>query len=190
LNFKVGDSTSRSLLDELNIADYDHVIVLADTSLDLQRADARTLVTLLHLRDISVHDQTPFSIVSEMLDLRNRELATVTGVDDFIVSTHLISLMIAQLSENSHLMPVFDDMLNEEGVEIYLKPVEQYVKLGSPMNFYNVIEAAKRRGETAFGYRIISEHDDASKCFGVHINPKKQDDINFSAGDKIIVFAE
>lgn len=189
MNFKVGDSTSRSLLDELNIADYEHVIVLADTTLDLQRADARTLVTLLHLRDISIHDQTPFSIVSEMLDLRNRELATVTGVDDFIVSTHLISLMIAQLSENSHLMPFFDDMLNEEGAEINLKPVEQYVKLGSLVNFYTVIEAARRCGETAFGYRITSEHTDEARCFGVHINPNKQDEILFNVGDKIIVFA-
>ncbi len=189
INFVARDTTSRVILDELNIVDFDHVIVLADTSLDVQKADARTLITLLHLRDISLHDETPFSIVSEMLDLRNRELASVTGVDDFIVSTHLISLMIAQLSENSQLLPFFDDMLNEEGAEINLKPVEQYVKLGSPVNFYTVIEAARRRGETAFGYRITSEHNDEARCFGVHINPNKQDEILFNADDKIIVFA-
>ena len=48
--------------------------------------DAKTLVTLLHLRDMAQKDETPFSIVSEMLDLRNRELAEATQVDDFIVS--------------------------------------------------------------------------------------------------------
>lgn len=43
----------------------------------MQEADAITLVTLLHLRDIAEKDETPFSIISEMLDLRNRELAEV-----------------------------------------------------------------------------------------------------------------
>jgi hypothetical protein len=174
----------------LKIADYDHVIVLADTTLPVQEADARTLVTLLHLRDISSRDETPFSIVSEMLDLRNRQLAEVTKVDDFIVSDHLISLMMAQLSENSHLMPVFADLFNPEGSEIYLKPADQYVALGEPVNFYTVIEAARRRGETAFGYQIMEERDDAEKAYGVHTNPKKAGRVIFKAEDKIVVLAE
>lgn len=189
IEFHAGDTTNRSLLDELKVEDYDHVIVLADTSLDFQEADARTLVTLLHLRDISLQDETPFSIVSEMLDLRNRELATVTKVDDFIVSTHLISLIIAQLSENIHLMPVFTDMLNEKGAEIYLKPVEEYIKTGVEVNFYTVVEAAARRNETAIGYRSASA-DEKSDSYGVHINPDKSAVITFNPGDKVIVFAE
>ena len=190
ISFYTGDTTNRSLMEELGIADYDHVIVLADTSLGIQEADARTLVTLLHLRDISMQDETPFSIVSEMLDLRNRELAKVTRVDDFIISTHLVSLITAQLSENHELMPLFEDMLNEEGSEIYLKPMENYVSIGKPVDFYTIIEAAKRCGETAFGYKIAAEHDDESRAFGVHINPHKQDEILYTPGDKIIVFAE
>jgi hypothetical protein len=96
-------------------------------------------------------DETPFSIVSEMLDLRNRELAEATQVDDFIVSEHLISLMMAQLSENAQLFDVFTDIFDPEGAEIYLKPVGDYVATGEPVNFYTVTEAARRRGETRFG---------------------------------------
>ncbi len=190
INFYAGDTTNRLLLEELSISDYDHVIILADYFLDIQEADARSLMTLLYIRDISQKDETPFSIVSEMLDLRNRELAAVTKVDDFIVSAHMISLMTAQLSENSHLMPVFLDILNEEGAEIYLKPVERYIELGEAVNFYTIVEAARLRNETAFGYRIASEHDSKERTFGVHINPDKQEEINFEAGDRIIVFAE
>lgn len=62
-------------------------------------------------------DETPFSIVSEMLDLRNRELAAVTNVDDFIVNDHLISLMTSQLSENAELQGVFNDLFDAEGSE-------------------------------------------------------------------------
>ncbi len=190
VTFLAGDTTDRELLDSLKIEDFDHVIVVADTTRSVQESDARTLVTLLHLRDIASRDDTPFSIVSEMLDLRNRELAEVTKVDDFIVSDHLISLMTAQLSENSALMGVFTDLFDPEGSEIYLKPIEQYVATGEPVNFYTVVEAARRRGETALGYRIEAEHSDAKKSYGVYTNPKKSSVTTFTVEDKIIVLAE
>jgi hypothetical protein len=87
-------------------------------------------------------------------------------------------------------MPVFIDMLDPEGSEIYLKPAEGYVAAGAPVNFYTLLEAARRRGETAIGYRILSEQDDENRSFGVHINPRKADEITFQSGDKVIVFAE
>jgi len=185
-----GETTDRELLDSLKVQDYDHVIVLAYGTMDQQEADAKTLVTLLHLRDIAEKDETPFSIVSEMLDLRNRELAEATQVDDFIVSEHLISLMMSQLSENAELFDVFNDMFDPEGSEIYLKPVSDYVTLGEPVNFYTVVEAAKRRGETTLGYRLESEAGQAEKSYGVHTNPKKSEQVVFTSADKIIVIAE
>jgi voltage-gated potassium channel Kch len=185
-----GDIRDRGLLEKLEASEYDHVIVLAYSHLEQQEADAITLITLLHLRDIAERDETPFSIISEMLDLRNRELAEAAKVDDFIVSEHLISLMTSQLSENADLMGVFTDMFDPEGAEIYLKPISDYVVTGQPVNFYTVTEAARRRGETAIGYRIMSESHDAEKSYGVHTNPKKSASMTFSPEDKIIVIAE
>ena len=185
-----GDTTDRALLDSLGIEEYDHVIVLANEGLDAQAADAKTLLTLLHLRDIAGKDETPFSIVSEMRDLRNRELAKSAKVDDFIVSEHLVSLMMTQLSEDAELYDVFTELFDPEGAEVYLKPVGEYVTLGEAVNFYTVVEAAKKRNETVIGYRLISEAKDESKSYGVHINPRKSETAIFSAEDKIIVFAE
>ena len=185
-----GETTDRDLLNRLGVQEYDHVIVLAYSTVEPQEADAKTLVTLLHLRDMAQKDETPFSIVSEMLDLRNRELAEATQVDDFIVSEHLISLMMAQLSENAELFDVFTDIFDPEGAEIYLKPVNDYVTPGTPVNFYTVTEAARRRGETALGYRITAEASDAGKAYGVHTNPKKSETVTFSPEDKVIVIAE
>ncbi len=185
-----GDIRSRDLLESLGATEYDHVIVLAYSHLEQQEADAITLITLLHLRDIAERDETPFSIISEMLDLRNRELAEAAKVDDFIVSEHLISLMMSQLSENAELMGVFADMFDPEGAEIYLKPISDYVTTGQPVNFYTITEAARRRGETAIGYRIISESHNADKAYGVHTNPKKAERISFSDQDKIVVISE
>jgi hypothetical protein len=185
-----GETTDRDLLNKLGVDEYDHVIVLAYNTLEPQEADAKTLVTLLHLRDMAEKDETPFSIVSEMLDLRNRELAEATKVDDFIVSEHLVSLMMSQLSENGELFDVFRDIFDPEGAEIYLKPVDDYVATGEPVNFYTVVGAARRRGETALGYRIASEANQAGKSYGVHTNPKKSEKVTFSPADKVIVIAE
>lgn len=190
LNVMEGETTDRDLLNSLGVEEYDHVIVLAYSTMEPQEADAKTLVTLLHLRDMAEKDETPFSIVSEMLDLRNRELAEATQVDDFIVSEHLISLMMAQLSENGELFDVFTDIFDPEGAEIYLKPMNDYVSLGEPVNFYTVVEAARRRGETALGYRLVSESKDARKSYGVHTNPKKSEAVVFTSEDKVIVIAE
>jgi voltage-gated potassium channel Kch len=190
VDFHRGDTTDRALLEQLKAADYDHIIVLSYAGLDVQTADAKTLVTLLHLRDIADKDETPFSIVSEMLDLRNRELAEAARVDDFIVSEHLISLMMAQLSENPELFAVFTDIFDPQGSEIYLKPAGDYVEAGKPVNFYTVVEAARRRGHLAFGYRLAAESGDASRAYGVHTNPMKSEPVTFGEGDKVIVLAE
>jgi voltage-gated potassium channel Kch len=185
-----GNSADRGLLEKLKVMDYDHVIVLANGALEEQEADARTLVTLLHLRDIATRDETPFSIVSEMLDLRNRELAEVTGVDDFIVSEHLVSLMMSQLSENRDLFAVFSDIFDPAGSEIYLKPAGDYVEPGRAVSFYTVVEAARRRNETAIGYRLVSQAKQVEKSYGVHTNPRKSEPVTFAPEDKIIVLAE
>jgi voltage-gated potassium channel Kch len=185
-----GDTTDRELLNKLSVKEYDHVIVLANGGLDHKEADAKTLVTLLHLRHMAGQDETPFSIVSEMLDIRNRELAEVTQVDDFIVSDHLISLMLSQLSEDADLFDVFKDIFDPEGVEIYLKPISDYVETGTEVNFYTVVEAARRRGETAIGYRLDAESKDAGRSYGVHTNPLKSTSVTYSAEDKVIVIAE
>ena len=185
------DTTSRTVLDGLDLAGFNHIIVLCySDQLPVQQADARTIVTLLHLRDIADKAGLKFTIVSEMLDLRNRSLAAVTRTDDFIVSDKLVSLMMAQISENKQLNGVFMDLFDPEGSEIYLKPVQDYVQTGVEVNFYTVVEAARRRGEVAIGYRLTQYARDAERSFGVKINPSKSDGITFSPTDKIVVISE
>ncbi len=190
-HFIAGDTTDRRILDSLGVELYQHVIVLSYADhLDEQRADARTLVTLLHLRDISQIQKRTFSIVSEMLDVRNRALAEVTQADDFIVSDKLISLMLSQIAENKQLNALFADLFDPEGSEIYLKPVAGYVRPGEAVDFYSVVEAAKRRGEVAMGYRIAAHLKDPERAYGVRLNPKKGERVTFAPEDRIVVLAE
>lgn len=184
------DPTRRQVLNELNAHTYDHVIVLAskDTH-DPQHADARTLITLLHLRDIAERSGSKLNVVSEMLDDRNRELAEVTKADDFIVSDRLVSLLLSQVSENHHLIEVFDNLFSANGAEIYLRPVEWYVTPGAETSVATVAESARRRGETAIGYKINDLASLSDRRAGVCVNPRKDERLRFTADDKIIVVA-
>jgi hypothetical protein len=87
-------------------------------------------------------------------------------------------------------MGVFTDIFDPEGAEIYLKPIGEYVTTGQPVNFYTVTEAARRRGETTIGYRIMSESHNSEKSYGVHTNPRKSEKVSFAAEDKLIVITE
>jgi hypothetical protein len=191
VTFRTSSTTNRRVLDELNIQQYDHIITLSymDT-MEPQDADARTLITLLHLRDMGEKLGRSFSIVSEMLDARNRDLAEVTRADDFIVSDKLISLMLSQIAENRELMDVLMDLFDPDGAELYLKPAGDYVRLGQPVNFYTITEAACQRDEIAIGYRLQHESGNAEASYGVHINPVKSEMVTLAEDDKIIVLAE
>jgi ion channel POLLUX/CASTOR len=191
VEFKDGDTTERRLLDSLEPSGYDHVIVLCYSDLmSAQRADARTLVTLLHLRDIASRSGVNFTITSEMLDDRNRELAEVTQVDDVIVSDKLISLLLTQISENHHLTAVFDELFKAEGSELYMRPAGDYVKLDRPTSFRTLVESARRRGEIAIGYRQVSGAADGGSGLGVHVNPPKSREVVFAEADRVVVLAE
>ncbi|BDZ46704.1 CASTOR/POLLUX-related putative ion channel [Naasia aerilata] len=191
VRFRRGDTTSRAVLERLGVADFDHIIVLAYKEiLDAHRADAKTLITLLHLRDMADRAGTDFAVVSEMVDDANRELAEVTRADDFIVSDKLISLILSQTSENRQLTDVFRTLFSSEGSEIYLRPAHSYVRPGADVDFYTVLEAARRRGETAIGYRIADLARSSEHAYGVTVNPKKAARRSFGAEDKIIVLAD
>lgn len=186
-----GDTLDRPTLDALHAEQYAHLIVLSSSdTLPPQRADARTLVTLLHLREMEAGSERDFSIVSEMMDDRNRELAEATKAEDFIVSDRLISLLLAQMSQSPDLEPVFADILDAEGSEIYLKPAEEYVEPGRTTNFATVVEAAKRRREVAIGYRVEADARVPERSYGVAVNPPKSRAIASATGDRVIVIAE
>lgn len=185
------DTTSREVIDNLDVTSYNHVQLLCyKEQLDMQEADAQTLIALLHLRRISEETGKDMNIVSEMLDQKNRDLAEVTKADDFIVSDKLISLLMTQVSENKHLMRVFEDLFDADGSEIYLKPITSYIKTGEPVSLYTLVESARLKGQIAIGYRIAEHAFNSEKAYGVVVSPDKSKVITFKPEDKIIVIAE
>lgn len=188
---RVIDTSSRAALEALDIPGFDHVLVLGySDDMPAQSADTRTLITLLQLRKIAERAGRHISVVSEMIDVRNRELAEVTRADDFVVSNKLVSLMLAQASENEFMAAIFDELLSEEGSEIYMRPMADYVAIDRPVNFFTVALAALRRGEVAIGYRRQRDDDpDARNLGGVTVNPLRSEMLTYTDRDMVIVLA-
>ncbi len=183
------DTTDRYALESLEIGLYQHVIVLSDDRHDPHHADTRTLMTLLQLRDMQSALGERYSIVSEMHDENNRALAEVTEADDIVISDTVIGLLLAQLAENQHLADVFGYLFDSRGSEIYPRPAADYVRPGASVGFASVIESAKRRGETAIGYRLAARVNEPPH-FGVVLNPDKSRPVVLGADDSVIVLAE
>lgn len=98
--------------------------------------------------------------------------------------------MLTQVSENRLLNDVFEDLFNSDGSEIYIKPVSDYITIGNKVNFYTMIEAARKKNEVAIGYKVVAEESDSSKGYGIYINPKKSEMITTSLGDGIILISQ
>ncbi len=189
--FERGNPIDRPTLEKLAAEGYPYIVILSPADApELQIADATTTISLLQLRDIARQTGQAFSIVSEVLDVRNRDLAEVTSADDVIISERLVALALTQIAENKDAVSVFVEFLNPGGVEIYLKPAQDYVAIGKPVTFYTVLEAARRKGQTAIGYRLLAEASAPERAFGVHLNPEKSMPVTFSEHDRVIVLAE
>ena len=118
-------------------------------------------------------------VVAEMLDRANVAVAQTTGVEDFIVSDELSSLMIAQLSERLELHLVFDELFDADGCFVALHPAPLYAP-PEPVAFAAIVAAAGQRGETAFGWRVAATGE-------VVVNPPKSTPSPSARSDQVLV---
>ena len=162
---------------------FHEVIVLGyREALPIDTADTRTLLTLLAFNQVRQDASVgPVRIVAELLDQRNAQLAEATGVDDFVVSEELTSLMLAQLSERGELGQVFGDLFDREGCSIELRPSIRY---GGPSAtcFADIVVTAIAQGASAIGYRLAATGQ-------VVVNPSKSAPLTLTEADEVLVVA-
>ena len=191
-----GTLTNKFDLEKLNLFSYNYVILLANEESEqqhlIEEADAECLICLLYLRNIidKSNNKKTFSIITEMYDIRNRQLANIACADDFIVSPNLISKYISQLSENKNIKKVYDILLTAGGPEIYLCSASMFVPLETPISYYQILHETLKYQCLAIGYRLMKYSYDQTRFYGIVLNPDKQKQIIFSQNDKIIILAE
>lgn len=161
------------------------VLVLSNDSGSVEDEDSKTLLLLLHIRNIAKSKNYNFSITSEMQKNENEELASITEVNDFVVSSKITSIILTQISQERNLRMIFEELLSEEGSELYVRPANRYVKLGVEMDTYTASVAAVSQNEVLLGYRI-----EKGNKFDIITNPPKEKLFTFTENDYFIVLSE
>lgn len=179
------DIYSRAGLESLVCDRIKNILLLSDLDLNSDEADAKTLLLLIQLRDIEKKLGRNFNMTSEMRSVDNQKLASVANVNDFVVGSTITNLIIAQVSENRKLALLFEDLLDADGSELYMKKANRYVKPGVETDFYTVTEIAKKRNEIAVGYKRAT-----ADGITIKTNPSKSERIRFGSEDYLIVIAQ
>ena len=194
LSVAVGNTVDRDdLIAQLAPARFDHVVILCTHSgMTPIESDARALLALMHVRNYLSEQEREFGVrktnlVTEVMESQSVELAAIGRPDDFIVSQRLVSLMIAQLSENPSLKPVIQDVLDSHGAQIMMHAVEGYVEPGRT-SCLALVEAVRSQGAVLIGWRVAEGRGRAEYLEGgIRVNPAKSEWVELSAEDSLIV---
>lgn len=103
----------------------EHIVLLSDHSKADDEADMQTIFKLLTLRDIRDRLGLSYNITSEMRRENNQNLLIPDVDTEFVVSSNMSSLFLAQLSQSPELILVFNELLTNEGNEVYLKTAQE-----------------------------------------------------------------
>ena len=190
LVFHEGEAISRADIERvLGAGPFDHIMLLSEReAFEMDEADARTLLALMHVRGLTELSGGSENIVAELLDPNDVELGGgASATSDFIVSQKLISLLMTQLSESPHLADVFADLFDADGAVIALHPLERYLPDGEA-TFGDLVVAAREWGLVAIGYKAASaDVEGQALAGGIRINPPKSQRVRFAEGDKAVV---
>ncbi|HEX2048746.1 MAG TPA: hypothetical protein VHF27_13350 [Acidimicrobiales bacterium] len=168
---------------------YDRVVVLCYRSLPAEEADARALMTLLQLRQFRQDNPelaNRMSVLTEVLDIRDVQLARVAGAEDFIVSERITALMLAQLAEVPEREKVFDDLFETWGSEVGMRPVSDYAVPQPGLPYAAYVAAAHREGHLAIGYRS-SGAQGKDLASAIHLDPPKSAPVDLEPDDRLII---
>lgn len=175
---------------------YDNIIVLSQSgeATSPEAIDSQTIIILLLLRKVAKmagHDAERTKLITEVLDSENQDLIARAGVNDFIISNRLVSMLLAQVSEEADIYDVYDDLFQEGGSEIYVKPARLYFQtFPVEVTFADLIGIARRRQEVCLGIKIKADEKNPEANYGVKLIPEKTARYRFEAEDCLVVLAE
>ena len=163
-----------TILESLLQFDYQNILILSQETSHIENSDAHTILLLLHLRNLIEKLSLQISITTEMKDIINQKLLSISQANDFVVSQNLISLMVTQISENRDLIHVFSDLLDEDGSEIYIKPAVNYIKPGIRLSVREISLFLMDQGMVFIGFKQTLNTNGKPDVI-ICTNPKKSD---------------
>jgi hypothetical protein len=194
------DPTEPSAWDAVDPLGYDSIIILSDGDRQSPAdvVDAKTITILLLLRNAiesraEEGDERKVTVVTELVESDNQVIAPDVGVHDFVISSRIVSMLFAELSEDPNLHEVYTSLFRAAGSEIYIKPIDRYIVIPTdetrPASFADLMRAANARDEICIGVKINRYEGDAEKNHGVQLIPKSDTSFELVNGDSLVVIA-
>lgn len=129
--------------------------------------------------------------VGEILETRTRSLLQVAGCGGYVMSNHIVSMMLASVSEDRDMNIVLGELLSSRGSECKFLDVSFYLpvsKGGVHRTFWDVALLARKRREVALGYK--PQEMAWTECIELILNPPdKAKPRLWVKGDIILVLA-
>ena len=127
-----------------------------------------------------------------MIQIPSGMVISQAGVNDFLISNRMVSMIFAQLSEEPRILQVYDDLFEESGSEIYVKPAALYFEqLPVTCRFADLMGVAQaRQGEICIGYKLKAQENDGGQNYGVKLIPLKDSEVTLDKTDALVVVAE
>lgn len=129
-------------------------------------------------------------ILVEVLDTSNTHALVLAGADDVLASNKILSSVMAMVTRDPRMKPVFDDLLDEKGCEFYLRNAHGVIAQTAEMTFGMIRDAALQTGEIAVGFRRHRQRFDYQNNMGIYLNPPPHEACQFEQGDTVIVLAQ
>jgi len=173
---------------------YNSIIILSegDELRSPDQIDSETILILLLIRQaLEADGAEETTVITELVESENQNLAASTGVHDFVISSRLISMLLAQISEEPGMYGVYQRLFEEEGSEIYLKPASLYVpRLPAEVSFADLMGMALERGEVCIGIKVAADEHLPERNCGIRLAPLKTNRLSLAPDDRLVVLAE
>ena len=118
------------------------------------------------------------------------DLIVKAGVKDCLLSNQLVSKILAQVSQETDVMLIFDELFSAEGSELNIKPISLYFAPEhlSKLTFADCVLAAQDRDELCIGVKTATITK--NQKFGINLLPELDQSFQFTPDDFLIVLAE
>ncbi len=109
-------------------------------------------------------------------------------VNDFIVGSELTNRIPVRVADDPDLDFIFKELLVSDAPDIYLRPAEQYIRIGTgqKISFAALTEIVYKTGDIVIGW----SYRDPAGNVQYNMNLKKTDCKTFNRGDQLVIISQ
>ena len=168
----------RNALNKL-VKNVSHIILLANREIDWEEADINTTLMLLKLIDLRKSYRYSYNIVVELVKESSVNYIKKEPKDDYVITSTISSLLLAQLSENSTARETFNSLLARKGQTLLTEKLDVYdFDENHIYSFGELKYIVMSNGSILLGYCHNGE---------IILNPHSTNEIKFDKNDFLIV---